>query len=92
MAECCCRLSARAARDCWPSFLLIRKHRIGSHDFVLTSRFLRVLIELFIVSCKTLSWREEPSIGLWSIIFAAAANTSIIPFWYLAFKRNQVSS
>jgi len=56
---------------------------------VLTSRFLRVLIEFFIVSCKALSWREEPSIGLWSIIFAMAANTSIFPFWYLAFKRNQ---
>jgi len=74
------------------SFLLIRKHRIGSQDFVLIWRFLRVLIEFFIVSCKALSWREEPSIGLWSIIFAMAANTSIFPFWYLAFKRNQVSS
>jgi len=83
---------SRAARDCRSSFLLIRKHRIGFKDFVLTSRFLRVLIEFFIVSCKALSWREEPSIGLWSIIFAMTANTSIFPFWYLAFKRNQVSS
>jgi len=41
---------------------------------VLISRFLRVLIEFFMVSCKTLSWREELSIGLWSIIFAMAAN------------------
>jgi len=29
----------RAARDCWSSFLLIIKHRIGSQDFLLTSRF-----------------------------------------------------
>jgi len=59
---------------------------------VLTSRFLIVLIEFLILSCEDLSWREEPSIGLWSIIFAMAASTSIFPFWYLAFKRNQVSS
>jgi len=52
---------SRAASDCWSSFLLIRKHRTGSQDFVLISRFLRVLIEFFIVSCKALSWREEPS-------------------------------
>jgi len=80
-----------AATDCWSSFLLIRKHRIGSQDFVLTSRFLRVLIELLILSCKALSWREEPSIDLWSIIFAMVASTSIFPFWYLAFNRNEVS-
>jgi len=48
---------------------------------VLTSRFLIVLIEFFIVSCKALSWREEPSIGLWSIIFAMTASTSIFPFF-----------
>jgi len=66
-----------AARDCWSSFLLIRKHRIGSQDFVLISRFLRELIEFFIVSCKALSWRDEPSISLWSIIFDMAANTSV---------------
>jgi len=27
-----------------------------------------------------------------ALIFAVAANTSIFPFWYLAFKHNQVSS
>jgi len=43
------------------------------------------------MSCKALSWRKEPSIGLWSIIFAMAANTRNFPFWYLALKRNQVS-
>jgi len=69
-----------AASDCWSSFLLIRKHRIESQDFVLTSWFIRVLIEFLIVSCKALSWREEPSIGVWSIIFSMAANTSIFPF------------
>jgi len=58
---------------------------------VLTSRFLRVLIEFLVMSCKALSWRKEPSIGLWSIIFAMAANTRNFPFWYLALKRNQVS-
>jgi len=30
---------------------------------MLISRFLRVLIEFFIVSCKAFSWLEEPSIG-----------------------------
>jgi len=59
---------------------------------VLISMFLRVLIEFLVVSCKALSWRGEPSIVLWPIIFAMAANTSILPFWYLAFNRNQVSS
>jgi len=49
---------SREARDCWSSFLLIIKHRIGSKDFVLTSRFLRVLIVFLIVSCKALSYRE----------------------------------
>jgi len=67
---------SRTARDCWSSFLLIIKHRIGSH-FVVTSRFWRVLIKFLIESCKALRWREEPSVGLWSIIFAMAANTSI---------------
>jgi len=37
---------------------------------VLTSMFLRVLIEFLVVSCKALSWGGEPFIGLWSIIFA----------------------
>jgi len=55
---------SRAARDCWLSFLLIKKHRIGSQDFVVPSRYLRVLVELLIGSFKVLSWREEPSIGL----------------------------
>jgi len=52
-----------AARDCWSSFLLIIKHRIESQDFVLMSRFFRVLIEFLILSFRTLSWREQPSIG-----------------------------
>jgi len=46
---------SRAARDCWSSFLLIIKHRIGSLDFVVTSRFLRVLIKFLIESRKVLS-------------------------------------
>jgi len=48
-----------AARDCWSSFLLIIKRRIGSQDFLLTSRFWRVLIEFLKLSCKALSWRSE---------------------------------
>jgi len=84
--------SSRAANEYWTSFRRTKNPLIGYQLFVQISRFLKVFIEFLIVSCKALSWREEPCIGLWSIIFGMAANTSILPFWYLAFNGNQVSS
>jgi len=56
--------SSRAAYVYWSSFRRTKNPIVGSQLFVQISRFFKVLIEFLIMSCKALSWREEPSIDL----------------------------